>query len=80
MAQLTHAPSGSLAYTFVDEEELLGFKIWVAELELLVRGGRACGQWPCTAVPQPSRSLAGARTQAFMGGCCRDGRPGPRNS
>jgi hypothetical protein len=42
--QLSPAPSGSLAYTFVDEEELLGFKIWVAELELLVgptRRGRA---------------------------------------
>lgn len=35
---LAHAASGSLAY--VDEEELLGFKIWVAELELLVRPAR----------------------------------------
>ena len=37
---LTSAPSGSLTFTFVDEEELLGFKIWVAELELLVGGAR----------------------------------------
>lgn len=35
-ADLAPAASGSLAY--VDEEALLGFKIWVAELELLVRG------------------------------------------
>lgn len=36
---LSPTPSGNLgSYTFVDEEELLGFKIWVAELELLVRG------------------------------------------
>lgn len=33
---LNPAASGSLAY--VDEEALLGFKIWVAELELLVSG------------------------------------------
>jgi len=37
-------PAGSsLAYTFVDEEALLGFKIWVAELELLVGGGWGAG-------------------------------------
>lgn len=37
--------SGAMAYTFVDEEELLGFKIWVAELELLVSFGlNACQQ------------------------------------
>lgn len=38
--QLALSPRGSLAYTFVDEEELLGFKIWVAELELLVGNAR----------------------------------------
>lgn len=47
--QLSHASSGSLSYTFVDEEVLLGFKIWVAELELLVRRGWPLGldlHWP----------------------------------
>ncbi|PRW58658.1 HEAT repeat-containing 5B isoform X2 [Chlorella sorokiniana] len=40
-SELASAASGSLGtYTFVDEEELLGFKIWVAELELLVGNAR----------------------------------------
>lgn len=53
---LVRVASGSLAY--VDEEALLGFKIWVAELELLVRKGacrtHALCLWPAGCCHHPA--------------------------
>lgn len=63
LSDLSPAPSGTMAYTFVDEEELLGFKIWVAELELLVRVG-------CAGSECPGSERLHARTPACRSALC----------